>query len=88
LTFPEAKLNVQVQQGALVLSTDKFARCVTLTGDAGGDAFGWFFEDNYFDLLPGESKTVRILGGHAAGKVTAKPWYSPYATSVEWKRSL
>jgi beta-galactosidase/beta-glucuronidase len=88
LTFPEAKLNVQVQQGALVLSTDKFARCVTLTGDAGGDAFGWFFEDNYFDLLPGESKTVRILGGHAAGKVTAKPWYSPHATSVEWKRSL
>jgi beta-mannosidase len=87
LTFPEAKLNVQVQQGMLVLTTDKFARCVTLTGDAQGDKFGWFFEDNYFDLLPGETKVVRILGQHAEGRITAKPWYSPHATNVEWKRS-
>ena len=68
------------------MTTDKFARCVTLSGDAQGDAFGWFFEDNYFDLLPGESKVVRILGHHAEGRITAKPWYSPHATTVEWKR--
>lgn len=86
LTFPEAKVNVQLQRGALVLTTDKFARCVTLSGDAQGDAFGWFFEDNYFDLLPGESKVVRILGQHAEGHITAKPWHSPHPTTVEWKR--
>jgi hypothetical protein len=55
-----------------------------LTGDADGDASGWFFEDNYFDLLPGETKVVRILGQHAEGRITAKPWYSPHATQVEW----
>ena len=86
LTFPDAKLDVQLQQGALVITTDKFARCVTLSGDANGDAFGWFFEDNYFDLLPGESKVVRILGQHAEGRITAKPWYSTHATTVKWKR--
>jgi hypothetical protein len=85
LVFPEAKLDVQVQNGALVITTDKFARAVHLEGDAGGDPFGWFFEDNYFDLLPGEEKTVRILGDHRSGRITAKPWYSPHATSVEWQ---
>jgi beta-mannosidase len=85
LAFPDAKLNVKVTHGDLVITTDKFARCVTLEGDASGGPFGWFFEDNYFDLLPGETKVVRILGGHSAGRVTAKPWYSPHETAVEWQ---
>lgn len=87
LSFPAAKLGVKVENGELVVTTDKFARCVTLTGDAQSDPFGWFFEDNYFDLLPGESKVVKILGTHAAGRITAKAWYSPHATTVDWQRS-
>ena len=51
LTFPEAKLDVKVEKGLLVITTDKFARAVHLEGDANGDPFGWFFEDNYFDLV-------------------------------------
>jgi hypothetical protein len=86
LAFPEAKLDVQVEEGVLVVTSDKFARCVTLAGDADGNAFGWFFEDNYFDMLPGETKVVRILGRHAEGRITAKPWYSPHGAAVPWKR--
>jgi hypothetical protein len=84
-TFPEAKLDVRVANGALVITTDKFARAVTLDGDGGGDAFGWFFEDNYFDLLPGEERMVRILGDHAKGRISAKGWYSPRSTTVDWQ---
>ena len=69
-----------------MLTTDKFARTITLEGDAGGDQSGWFFEDNYFDLMPGEVKTVRILGSHSQGRITARPWYSPHGASVEWRR--
>ena len=86
LTFPEAKLDVLLKDDVLVITTDHFARCVTLTGDAQGDPFGWFFEDNYFDLLAGETKIIRILGDHAAGQITARPWYSPHATTVSWQR--
>jgi len=86
LTFPEAKLHVTLREDTLIMTTDSFARCVTLSGDANGDAFGWFFEDNYFDLLPGETKVVRILGQHAEGRITAKPWYSPHTTNVQWTR--
>jgi hypothetical protein len=59
---------------------------VTLEGDADGDAFGWFFEDSYFDLIPGEEKTVRALGDHARGRVTVRPWYSPHVATVTWDR--
>ena len=87
LTFPEATLDVKVDNGLFSITTDKFARAVHLEGDAGGNAFGWFFEDNYFDLMPGETKTVRILGQHSQGRITAKPWYSPHVTAVAWNRS-
>ncbi len=88
LAFPDAKLDVKVVDGALEITTDKFARAVTLEGDAAGDAFGWFFEDNYFDLLPGEKKVVRILGDHAKGRINAKAWYSPHTATVDWQRAL
>jgi hypothetical protein len=84
ITFPEARLDVQVKDGELVLTTDRFARSVVLEGDAGGDAFGWFFEDNWFDLLPGETKVVRVLGRHKQGRIIARPWYSPHVTAVDW----
>jgi beta-galactosidase/beta-glucuronidase len=87
LTFPDAKLDVKVTNGALVVTTDKSARCVTLSGDANGDAFGWFFEDNYFDLMPGEEKVVRVLGDHEQGRISAKAWYSPHTITVDWRHA-
>lgn len=85
--FPDAKLNLKVVQNGLVITTDKFARNINLEGEAGGDKSGWFFEDNYFDLLPGETKVVRILGKHTNGSITAKPWYSPNSTAINWKKA-
>ncbi len=87
LAFPAAKLDVRVERDALVITTDTFARAIHLEGDAQDDAFGWFFEDNYFDLLPGERKVIRILGQHAQGRVKARAWYSPHATAVDWRRT-
>jgi len=84
--FPDARLDVKVENNDLVITTDKFARNINLEGNDGGDKSGWFFEDNYFDLLPGEKKVVRILGEHTTGLITAKPWYSPNSTSVNWKK--
>jgi len=82
--FPNAKVDVKVEHNNLILTTDKFARNINIEGDAGGDTSGWFFDDNYFDLLPGEKKVVRILGKHTKGVITAKPWYSPNSTTIQW----
>ena len=86
VTFPDARLDVRIEEGALAITTDRFARSVVLEGDGDGDPFGWLFEDNWFDLLPGEVKRVRVLGRQVRGRITARAWYSLQATTVDWRR--
>jgi hypothetical protein len=56
--------------------------------DPQGDRFGWRFSDNYFDLLPGESKMIRLLGRHRSGTVRAKSFFSEKSTSLELTANL
>jgi hypothetical protein len=88
LIFPEdAKVEIQVQHDKLLLCCDKFARCVELLGNAGGDEFGWCFSDNYFDLIPGETKVVEVFGHHNDGQITAKPYYSNCTTIIAYRKT-
>jgi hypothetical protein len=88
VSFPAARIELRVEpDGTLALTADRFARTVCLTGDAAGEELGWLFEDNYFDLAPAETKRVRVLGRHGTGRITARPWHSPHATSIDWSRS-
>lgn len=79
--FPEAVISAQLEGDTLVLETDRFARCVEITGDRDGDPFGWLFSDNYFDLIPGEKKRVRIIS-KISGEITIKAHYSPSVCKV------
>lgn len=81
ISFPDARLDVQAKGKTLTIATDKFARCVTLEGEGGG----WLFDDNYFDIVPGEEKTVHILGEKSQGRIRIKPWYSTEGASLDWK---
>lgn len=83
LPFPKAKLVVHYEDGYLDIKTDQFARCVELTGNEAGDEFGWYFEDNYFDLLPFETKKVKVSGRHEKGTISAKAHYSDQISSIE-----
>jgi hypothetical protein len=83
LVFPEAKLTLSFDgDGALCVESDSFARFVELSGNDGGDEFGYYFEDNYFDLMPGVRKKIRIYGRHEGGIITAKAHYSPHVTQI------
>jgi beta-mannosidase len=81
ITFPDAKIEVQSKGNTISMTADKFAHCVALEG--GGD--GWLFDDNYFDLVPGETKTVRVLGNKSNGKIDVRSWYSKQKTALEWR---
>lgn len=56
MELPQARLQVSQegngQSGTVTIRTDNFARVVTLAADLD-------FSDNYFDLLPGEERTIR-----------------------------
>jgi hypothetical protein len=84
LPFPDATLRLACHGDSVEISSDMVARSVVLTGSDGGDEFGWRFEDNYFDLVPGVTRRVRVLGRHNHGTVTARALYSSQATSIEY----
>lgn len=82
LPFKEPELTVGIEGDTLTFSAERFARCVEILGDCDGDKFGWLFEDNYFDLMPGMTKKVKILGRHKHGIITVKAHYSSKETAV------
>ncbi len=73
------------QDGAeLTVTSRAYARCVELAGEEEGDRFGWLFSDNYFDLLPGMQKRVKVLGKHLKGRITAKSVYDERQVSCSY----
>lgn len=84
MTFPSAgKLKASVEGNVLTISSDVFARSVSLEGDEEGDTFGWQFEDNFFNLIPGEEKKVRFFGTHKKGKIRIQPYYWSHEDGIE-----
>ena len=75
LAFPDAILTLTVEGDSVTVSTDRFARCVELSAGEDGEAFGWVFEDNFFDLLPFETKRVGIIRKGEGSCVRAKAQY-------------
>ena len=83
LTFPMAKINLEkAGKKSIRVSTDRFARCIELSGDCRGETFGWHFEDNHFDLMPGQSRIIYFFGKYTEGTVYAKAFYSPFSASL------
>lgn len=85
LVFPDAVLELAVSGDVLTVRTDRFAHCVELSGNEDGDEFGFYFEDNFFDLLPGQEKRVRILGRHRRGTISAKAHYANETATLVWE---
>ena len=58
LQLKRGKINVELQDGNLVLEADRYITCVQLSIP---DVSGAVFSDNYFELFPGEIKRIRII---------------------------
>ncbi|HEY5585214.1 MAG TPA: glycoside hydrolase family 2 protein [Ruminiclostridium sp.] len=84
ISFPDAKLCLEMVDGDLVITTDKYAHYVELCGNDNEDEFGWYFDDNYFDLLPFETKVIKVSGKHTNGTITAKPYFSSLPTTLNY----
>jgi beta-mannosidase len=66
LHLPEAHLNARVAGNRIEVTTDAFARQVTLQGDGTN---GVVFEDNHFDLLPGPMRVVKVQAPAGSGRI-------------------
>jgi hypothetical protein len=88
MRFPvDGKIFAEWDKGDLVLQSNRYERSVELLGNDNGDEFGWLFGDNYFDMIPGQIKRVKVHGGkHQKGTITIKGYYSDSITTVEYGR--
>ena len=69
LHLPAAHLTVRRDHNRLEITTDKFARQVTLQM---AGVSGAVFEDNYFDLVPGLKKTVSVVQAAGGRQLTVR----------------
>lgn len=73
LSFPEGRFHLfqplpvptasssTVRCYDLCVSADTYVRSLELTGlNDDEETFGWSFSDNYFDMMPGEIRTIRV----------------------------
>ena len=74
LKYPVVNLKSEVKglgskSGSVTVSADKWARVVTLDAEAD-------FEDNYFELLPGESRTLKWTSREPVASIGVSAWNS------------
>ncbi|ANU74612.1 hypothetical protein ADH70_000170 [Blautia pseudococcoides] len=50
-------------------------RAVQIAGEQDGNKFGCLFTDNYFDMLPGQRKKVKVLGNKEYGTLFVQSRY-------------
>lgn len=77
LALPPATLGARVDGGALEVSTDVYARGVALEIAGASTAL---FEDNHFDLAPGETRRIALLEPVAGHTITLRALNAPEQT--------
>lgn len=80
MKFPEADLTVEVDPGSreITVSADRFARMVKIEFEADRISM----DDNFFDLLPGQSRTIRVYRPGGA----AIPWDTLAVSAINVRR--
>lgn len=86
LYFPDAKVTLKKEGTYVIVSTNQFARCITLESDMEEPGDGFVFEDNYFDLLPFEERKIKVNGQAMSFKITAKAFYATKSSTIEFKQ--
>ena len=69
LLLPDAKIQIEKTADGIILKSDKFVKEVALTIP---NSTGAVFDDNYFNLLPGEAKLVKIFDAANGKSIKAK----------------
>ena len=81
LHLPQAHLTVRTQNGRVEIASGALARQVELRFD---DATAVSFEDNYFDLAPGQKRTIAVAGP-ASGRRLEVRALNADPVSILWK---
>jgi hypothetical protein len=71
LHLPRARLEVRKMHGRIEVRTDVFARQIVLEAPA---AQATRFEDNYFDLAPGQTRAISIIESPGSSAIVVRAY--------------
>lgn len=86
LPFPEASIELRQEGEYIVVSTDQYAHCIELLGKDGSTEKGFVFEDNYFELMPFETRKIRVEYSGEDFEITAQSMYSARKAVLYYKK--
>jgi hypothetical protein len=69
LHLPQARLTARLAEGHIEITSDTFARQVTLEFEGNTGAV---FADNFFDLIPGQKRTIAVLNSTSGRMLTVR----------------
>lgn len=69
LHLPQAQLFVHIVNGKIQISTDVFARQIALEMNG---VTGAVFEDNFFDMAPGQTRSIAVLDSAGGSRVNIR----------------
>lgn len=69
LHLPQAHLTARRENDRIEIASDVFARQVTLQFDG---VTGAVFEDNYFDLVPGQKRCLAVVNAAGGSQLTVR----------------
>jgi hypothetical protein len=81
LHLPQAHLTARLADHRIEISTDAFARQITLEFDG---VTGAVFTDNFFDLIPGGKRTIDVLKAANGAALTVRALNAD-PVSLTWK---
>jgi hypothetical protein len=69
LHLPDAELNARIVNGKIEISTHAFSRQVSLTAE---NVTGAVFEDNFFDMPPGQQRSIDVIDSAGGRHIIVK----------------
>ena len=85
LPMPDAALSLEQENDEIVIKTDKYAHNIELSGSYEGDETGFVFEDNYFNLMPFETRKIKVKHKEKEFDISAKGAYSSKEANLHYR---
>ncbi len=86
LPYPDAVICLEQEGDEIIIKTDKFAHNIELSGLDDGNEMGFVFEDNYFNLMPFETRKIKVRYEKKEFDIMARSAYSAQETKLHYKR--
>lgn len=86
LPIPDAVICLEQEGNDIIIKTDRYAHNIELSGMDEGNEMGFIFDDNYFHMMPFETRKIKVKYSKEEFDVIAKGACSSQITKLHYVR--